>query len=124
MPDVHIPINKIMPQLNEKEFLLVRAITKGEGFILKSAAPKIKSSTQYVDGLKRKILDQETARQAYLWKAVAYHISPYIKDMVSPPYYKDYLTNKDDADRMDIVAKIIVDSVPKEHRWGDITRGG
>jgi hypothetical protein len=60
---------------------------------------------------------------AYLWSAVAYHVSPYTKDLACHPDYRQYINDPGKAERLDKIAEMIYDNIPIEYHYGLVARG-
>lgn len=123
MPDMPlIPLNKVVKYLDQGTLDVIRSIVKNNGQ-LKSAEPKLEYTIEYINGLKRKTVSNGSGEKVYLWKKLTYVISPYIKHMAAPPYGKMYGLTPEQSGKLDQLALIICNNIPKDLHYGPRTRG-
>jgi hypothetical protein len=116
-----VPLNCILPHITEDEFKLVQAcLRQGR---LKASQPNVKYKYVQSGSLRIKRPEEQSGQVAYLWRAIAYHISPYKRDLACPPDYRMFLTDKNTAERLNEIAEIVCKNVPKAYHYGLVARG-
>lgn len=113
-----ISINRLLAQTTEEELELVYAIMKNGQ--LKAGKPTLEKESI---GL-RKIPLENSGRVAYLWAAVAYHLSENKKHAACPPDARFLLRDPADKAWLDQLCNKIVDTVPEQQRYGQMARKG
>lgn len=120
-----ILLNSIIPCLVPNELTLVQGIIKN-GRLRPSKPPIEYEITAYGStNLRIKMAKEPSGSVAYLWAKLAYWISPYKKDLATPPDSRFYFSkgNLILADRLDKIAALIYENIPKQYHYGEIARG-